>query len=67
MLYWVDNTLPSVLGMFEEYQIPYYDAVPSDPSFEDMRKLVCTDKLRPVIPNRWSGDEVSIADAFILF
>lgn len=46
-------------GIAEEYKIPYYDVVPSDPSFEDMRKVVCTDNYRPSIPNRWSSDQVS--------
>lgn len=50
-------------GIAEEYKIPYYDVVPSDPSFEDMRKVVCTDNYRPSIPNRWSSDQV--IDIFI--
>lgn len=45
-------------GIAEEYKIPYYDVVPSDPSFEDMKKVVCDDKYRPSIPNRWSSDMV---------
>lgn len=49
---------PCVVGVVEEYQIPYYDVVPNDPSFEDMKKVVATDKQRPVVPNRWSSDEV---------
>lgn len=47
-------------GIAEEYKIPYYDVVPSDPSFEDMRKVVCTDNYRPSIPNRWSSDQVNV-------
>ncbi|XP_059175254.1 TGF-beta receptor type-1-like [Physella acuta] len=47
----------SVGGIFEEYQQPYYDLVPSDPSLEDMRKIVCGDKQRPAIPNRWQTIE----------
>uniref|UniRef100_A0A1B0ABM6 receptor protein serine/threonine kinase n=1 Tax=Glossina pallidipes TaxID=7398 RepID=A0A1B0ABM6_GLOPL len=43
-------------GKFEEYKVPYYDVVPADPSFEDMRKVVCIDNYRPSIPNRWSSD-----------
>ncbi|XP_073844341.1 type I BMP receptor saxophone isoform X3 [Musca autumnalis] len=43
-------------GIAEEYKVPYYDVVPSDPSFEDMRKVVCVDNYRPSIPNRWSSD-----------
>ncbi|XP_070396823.1 bone morphogenetic protein receptor type-1B [Dermacentor albipictus] len=41
-------------GAVEEYCIPYHDVVPSDPSFEDMRKVVCVDNARPQIPKRWS-------------
>lgn len=36
--------------------VPYYDVVPSDPSFEEMRKVVCGDNYRPSIPNPWSSD-----------
>jgi activin receptor type-1 len=45
-------------GIAEEYKVPYYDCVPSDPSFEEMRKVVCTDSYRPSIPNRWSSDPI---------
>ncbi|XP_055374629.1 activin receptor type-1 isoform X2 [Condylostylus longicornis] len=43
-------------GIAEDYKVPYYDVVPNDPSFEDMRKVVCGDNYRPCIPNRWSSD-----------
>lgn len=45
-------------GTTEEYQLPYYDLVPSDPSIEDMRRVVCEQKLRPSIPNQWQSCEV---------
>lgn len=45
-------------GHYEEAQLPYYDAVPMDPSFEDMKKAVVIDKRRPTIPNQWSQSEV---------
>ncbi|XP_064867464.1 bone morphogenetic protein receptor type-1B isoform X1 [Oncorhynchus nerka] len=44
-------------GIVEEYQLPYHDLVPSDPSYEDMREVVCTKRLRPSFPNRWTSDE----------
>ncbi|XP_071044266.1 TGF-beta receptor type-1 [Parasteatoda tepidariorum] len=44
-------------GIHDEYQLPYYDMVPSDPSIDEMRKIVCYDKLRPPIPNRWMSCE----------
>ncbi|KAK6170012.1 hypothetical protein SNE40_018507 [Patella caerulea] len=43
-------------GIVEDYQVPYYDCVPSDPSFEDMRKVVGVERIRPSIPNRWHSD-----------
>jgi activin receptor type-1 len=47
-------------GIAEDYKVPYYDCVPSDPSFEEMRKVVCLDNYRPSVPNRWTSDAVSI-------
>lgn len=47
------------LGIVEDYKPPFYDLVPNDPSFEDMRKVVCVDQQRPNIPNRWFSDPVS--------
>ncbi|XP_035223918.1 TGF-beta receptor type-1-like [Stegodyphus dumicola] len=44
-------------GIFDEYQLPYYGMVPSDPTLEDMKKVVCTDKQRPPCPNRWQSFE----------
>ncbi|TRY98303.1 hypothetical protein DNTS_032803 [Danionella cerebrum] len=44
-------------GMVEDYQLPYHDHVPSDPSYEDMREVVCIKRIRPSFPNRWSSDE----------
>ncbi|GLH01866.1 Putative mitogen-activated protein kinase kinase kinase 7-like [Gryllus bimaculatus] len=43
-------------GIAEEYKPPFYDLVPNDPSFEDMRKVVCVDQQRPNVPNRWASD-----------
>lgn len=33
--------------------------VPNDPSYEDMREVVCVKRLRPIVSNRWNSDEVS--------
>lgn len=49
-------------GTVEEYKPPFYDCVNSDPSFDDMRRIVCIDQRRPVLPNRWLSDPVSISD-----
>lgn len=47
-------------GVHEEYQLPYYDLVPSDPSIEEMRKVVCDQRLRPNVPNWWQSYEVRL-------
>uniref|UniRef100_A0A8C9Z991 Serine/threonine-protein kinase receptor n=1 Tax=Sander lucioperca TaxID=283035 RepID=A0A8C9Z991_SANLU len=44
-------------GILEEYQLPYHELVPTDPSYEDMREVVCIKRLRPSFPNRWTSDE----------
>lgn len=56
----VPNLSQFSLGIVEEYQLPYYDMVPNDPSYEDMREVVCVKRLRPVVSNRWNSDEVSL-------
>ena len=40
------------------FRLPYSEYVGSDPSVEDMRKVVCEDNQRPIIPNSWSTDPV---------
>lgn len=56
-----------VSGIAEEYQLPYYEMVPSDPSYEDMLEVVCVKGLRPTVSNRWNSDEVSGSDRQTLF
>lgn len=46
------------VGGCEEYQMPYFDQVPPDPTIEEMRKIVCTDMQRPNIPQRWQNSSV---------
>ncbi|XP_015589535.1 bone morphogenetic protein receptor type-1B isoform X2 [Cephus cinctus] len=40
------------------YSLPYQDVVPSNPSFEDMKLVVCVKRLRPPMPTRWESDTV---------
>ncbi|XP_018576590.1 bone morphogenetic protein receptor type-1B isoform X2 [Anoplophora glabripennis] len=46
------------LKVVDEYAVPYYDCVPSDPSFEDMQQVVCVKKIRPQIPLRWDNEDI---------
>jgi len=45
-------------GSVEEYALPYFDMVPSDPGFDDMHKVVCVDQYRPQVPLRWQADQL---------
>ncbi|XP_053327641.1 activin receptor type-1C [Spea bombifrons] len=58
LVYWEIARRCSVGGVVDEYQLPFYDMVPPDPSLEDMRKVVCEQKFRPSIPNQWQSFEV---------
>ncbi|XP_019723771.1 activin receptor type-1 [Hippocampus comes] len=53
-------------GIVEDYKPPFHDVVPSDPSFEDMKKVVCVDQQRPNIPNRWFSDPTLISMAKLM-
>jgi len=46
------------LTVVDEYRVPYWDCVPSDPSFEDMHDVVCVKGIRPPIPARWQSEKV---------
>nr|XP_029720052.1 TGF-beta receptor type-1 isoform X2 [Aedes albopictus] len=47
----------NVGGIYDEYQLPFYDVVQPDPTIEEMRKVICTDRQRPSIPNRWIASD----------
>ncbi|XP_065160263.1 TGF-beta receptor type-1-like isoform X3 [Atheta coriaria] len=55
LIFWEISRRCSVGGMYDEYQLPFFDAVPSDPTIDDMRRVVCFDRRRPSIPNRWQN------------
>ncbi|KAM4571054.1 activin A receptor type 1Ba isoform 1-T1 [Fundulus diaphanus] len=57
LVYWEIARRCNTGGIHEDYQLPYYDLVPSDPSIEEMRKVVCDQKLRPNVPNWWQSYE----------
>ncbi|XP_044252565.1 bone morphogenetic protein receptor type-1B isoform X2 [Tribolium madens] len=42
----------------DDYQVPYYDCVSSDPSFDEMMQVVCVKNMRPHIPMRWESEYV---------
>nr|XP_060620033.1 serine/threonine-protein kinase receptor R3 [Anolis sagrei ordinatus]XP_060620034.1 serine/threonine-protein kinase receptor R3 [Anolis sagrei ordinatus]XP_060620036.1 serine/threonine-protein kinase receptor R3 [Anolis sagrei ordinatus] len=55
-----------VNGIVEDYKPPFFDMVPVDPSFEEMKKVVCVDQRTPTIPNRLFSDPTLSALAKIM-
>ena len=47
-------------GIVTDYQPPYFDLVPNDPSFDDMKRVVCSSQLRPTLPACWTNNQVSL-------
>ena len=58
LVFWEVGRRCNVGGIFEEYQLPYFDVVDPDPSIEEMKQVVCDKGLRPSCPNRWQSIEV---------
>ncbi|XP_051735641.1 serine/threonine-protein kinase receptor R3 isoform X2 [Ctenopharyngodon idella] len=52
LVMWEITRRTVVNGIVEEYRPPFFDVVPSDPSFEEMKKVVCVDQHRPSLHNR---------------
>nr|XP_018918037.1 PREDICTED: TGF-beta receptor type-1 isoform X1 [Bemisia tabaci] len=55
LIFWEIARRCNVGGIYDEYQLPFFDLVPSDPTIDEMRRVVCIDKQRPSIPNRWQS------------
>uniref|UniRef100_A0A8I3WPR5 receptor protein serine/threonine kinase n=2 Tax=Callithrix jacchus TaxID=9483 RepID=A0A8I3WPR5_CALJA len=58
LVLWEITRRTIVNGIVEDYRPPFYDVVPNDPSFEEMKKVVCVDQQTPTIPNRLAADPV---------
>ncbi|XP_037540093.1 serine/threonine-protein kinase receptor R3 [Nematolebias whitei] len=52
LVFWEIARRTNVNGIVEEYRPPFFDLVPIDPSFEEMKKVVCVDQQRPSLHNR---------------
>ncbi|TRY61300.1 hypothetical protein TCAL_16255 [Tigriopus californicus] len=47
------------LSEADSYALPYHQDVGPDPSFDEMRKVVCLDQRRPLVNERWSSDPIT--------
>lgn len=61
LVFWEISRRTVVNGIVEEYRPPFYDLVPSDPSFEEMKKVVCVDQHRPSLHNRLQSHPILTA------
>nr|QQL94315.1 TGF-beta receptor 1 [Urechis unicinctus] len=57
LVFWEIVRRCSIGGSYEEYQLPYHDMVPSDPTLDEMRQCVSIERRRPEIPNKWQSHE----------
>ncbi|XP_035238067.1 serine/threonine-protein kinase receptor R3 isoform X1 [Anguilla anguilla] len=66
LVLWEITRRTLVNGIVEEYRPPFFDVVPSDPSFEEMKKVVCVDQYRPSLHNRLHSHPILSAIAKIM-
>lgn len=59
LIMWEIGRRANVGGIHDDYQLPFFDMVPSDPTIDEMRRVVCIDRKRPSVPNRWHSSHVS--------
>uniref|UniRef100_T1I705 receptor protein serine/threonine kinase n=1 Tax=Rhodnius prolixus TaxID=13249 RepID=T1I705_RHOPR len=58
LIMWEIGRRANVGGIHDDYQLPFFDMVPSDPTIDEMRRVVCIDRKRPSVPNRWHSSHV---------
>lgn len=48
----------SLVGHADKYHMPYGGIVQNDPTFDEMRRVVVTERRRPHIPAHWASHKV---------
>ncbi|XP_034732911.1 serine/threonine-protein kinase receptor R3 isoform X2 [Etheostoma cragini] len=66
LVFWEICRRTIVNGIVEEYCPPFFDMVPLDPSFEEMKKVVCVDQQKPSLHNRLHSHPILSAIAKIM-
>lgn len=60
LVFWEACRRCIVDGSLSEYQPPYYDMLPSDPTLEDVRNVVCNQGKRPLMQPSWYKDDIMV-------
>lgn len=61
LVFWEITRRTIVNGIVEDYRPPFFDLVPVDPSFEEMKKVVCVDQQKPSVHNRLHSHPILLA------
>ncbi|GAU96009.1 hypothetical protein RvY_07517 [Ramazzottius varieornatus] len=57
LVYWEMTRRCNVVAPAEDYQLPYFDLLPGDPSLEEVKAVVCDQHQRPTFPPHWQNHE----------
>lgn len=57
LVFWELARRTNVLGVFEEYQLPFYEVVDPDPTLDEMRQVVCDKQIRPSLSSNWRSTQ----------
>jgi hypothetical protein len=54
-----NTVIDECLGLTNDYQLPFFDIAPHDPTLDEMRTIVCVNNIRPALSLKWQNDSVS--------
>eukprot|EP00795_Rhopilema_esculentum_P013746 gene13746-4668_t len=60
LVFWEACRRYVINGFVAEYQPPYYDMLPSDPTLENVRSVVCDEGKRPLMQLSWENHDVMV-------
>nr|NP_001071968.1 transforming growth factor beta receptor [Ciona intestinalis]BAE06726.1 transforming growth factor beta receptor [Ciona intestinalis] len=58
LVLWEIINRTEVNGFANDYHLPYHDVVGNDPDFDEMRKIVVLENLRPEIYKQWQAHKI---------
>lgn len=66
LVLWEMSRRTVINGVAADYQPPYYEKLHDDPPFEEVRKVVCDEKYRPVLSQHWHDDKNNVQIARLM-